>query len=183
MLLLPVEALGCAPASSGGPAGLVGGVTSSGVFLTGCPSRQRAPAWGRPAILGGATSGRLPCRTDLEALLCDLGPHPWPLWASFHAGKRGRGSVHSKSSEPQLFFLSRSLGVSEMSPQQEPVTQAWWSRGGGRRGGGLGMRKRCRGKVCSLGAGVSAGTPTSSSFLSLQQGQTHRLKGGCCPPV
>lgn len=34
-----------------------------------------------------------------------------------------------------------------------------------------------------LGAGASAGTPTGSSFLSLQQGQTHGLKGGCCPPV
>lgn len=75
------------------------------------------------------------------------------LWASVHAGKQGWGVArgHCKSSEPQLLFLSRSLGVSEMSPRQEPVTQAWWSRAG--LGGGGGMRKHGRGKVCSLGPG------------------------------
>lgn len=40
------------------------------------------------------------------------------------------GWPDSKSSEPQLLFLSRSLGVSELSPRQQPVTQAWWSRAG-----------------------------------------------------
>lgn len=131
-----VGALSRAPASSGGPAGLLGGVPSSGVFITGLPSQAEASCLGSPSPLtaswetplaGGCHAGQTwrPRSVTLGRLLGLSGPV-----STQGNGVRGGGWPDSKSSEPQLLFLSRSLGVSELSPRQQPVTQAWWSRAG-----------------------------------------------------
>lgn len=85
------------------------------------PSRGLLPRDPHPTLTASwEDSGRLPGRTDPEALLCDLGQPPLPLWASFHCRERGdMAQVHSTSSESQLLFLPRSLGISKMSPWQD----------------------------------------------------------------
>lgn len=87
------------------------------------PGRGLLPRDPHPILTASwedATSGRSPGRTDPEALLCDLGQPPLPLWASFHCREKGdMAQVHSTSSESQLLFLPGSLGISKMSPWQD----------------------------------------------------------------
>lgn len=122
--------------------------------------------------------GRVPGRTGLEVRLCDLGQPPLPLWASFHYREREgwpkptlKAQSPSSSSLEVLgslkYPLDRNLPLKPLGPELVRGDEKT-----------LCSKKLSSPEARAWGPGASSGTPASSSFLSLQQGQTQRLKGG-----